>query len=372
MTHRVRHIAALSAFHVLSLQVYSTALAAGEAATQDRAASSDYCRRVAARARSRAALDFAPEAIGQGIRVPLRQSVDPEALSAEDGYQLRAGLSLSPLNIIRGALVLSLAEKQCERHLIEQQLSETLDAGLDTFRLPALLKQRDFLRQQLPRVDAALAKAQAQLDARVITVLELRGVMDRATNIRRTLLTLERQIMAIENNLSSGEGRPALSAGSLHTLVQAYSNRAMEVERTQSAIRKLAPYSLRATGGTLFQDDLGWYGIVELRLSFGSPFQLAAESSYLDARADELRRSQGELSGRARRLARLLERSLPLFRDELALVVQQLVSVRREQRSLRQIDVPKRDYRLALLDLEATYLQGERIFLEHILSGPTR
>ena len=98
-----------------ALGALCTALCLLVAATPARAddARSPTCRRILAEAGSQADLLFAPRLSVQGLRVPTEGDIDGGNTLAGDGYQARASLALSPLDMYKGALVMRGARAEC-------------------------------------------------------------------------------------------------------------------------------------------------------------------------------------------------------------------------------------------------------------------
>jgi hypothetical protein len=325
-----------------------------------RAEETAFCRKVRAQAASEAALLAAPRLLLQGIRFPEATHLDIGS-TVGTGYQVRAALSFSPLDLYRGLRVMNVADLSCASHEAQGKMQQVLEHGAEAVRLAALRRQAGYLRGRQEEWRAVAAKARERLNAQVVTVVQF-------DELRRHIDALEQKLSQVE-----GEGRriearagqlpSAPPAGPPGALVRRYEDSAMALERESSALRALESWQLRVTGGIIPVDPVDWYGLAEVSISLGAPWRRGAERRYLEARLAELRQAPYELDEQWRKARAEMTAARGQARQQLDLVERQIAVIDTARRALETSDTRSVAHARDTIAVEQVSVESDRVFL---------
>src|SRR3954463_1572720 len=126
-----------------------------------------YCKQVRAKAASDADYLMTPRVILQGLH--FANGSDLAGPISDNGYQVRTGLSFSPIDFYKGRGVLRAGDADCRRHEASLSLDDVLGHGAEVARLAALLEQGEFLRTRTEDWRGLAGRAAARLSQRIIT-----------------------------------------------------------------------------------------------------------------------------------------------------------------------------------------------------------
>jgi hypothetical protein len=261
---------------------------------------SPYCRKVQEKASADAALLMYPELVAQAFRAP-GIIIDP-FVTANALYQVRVGLSFSPVDFLKGNLLYTAAEADCERDLAQRNMEEMLAQVEDIGKADALRQQLEFLNAHRPDWEQLRKKAADRLAIQQITFVEYREVEDR-------VLVLERHVTEQLGELGRIEARRyvSLKAG-VGELTSQYERANLTYERKAESFRALLPWQLQLSAGVVpweypaappgpFANSIGWYALVDFKFSLAafSP----ASAKYVEARDLEVKEAPYELVAQA-------------------------------------------------------------------------
>lgn len=327
-----------------------------------RSEDSAYCKKVRARASSEAALLFGPSVQAQAIRFPNNGTTD-SGLTTGAGFQLRAALSFSPLDLYKGFRVKQLGDADCQQHEAVVSAQQVLLQGADYGRLPALRRQVEFLDSTRSQSETILAKSEERVAAHVESLRE-------AMEIRARIGALGRAREHSQGDVDRLEAR-GIDAyrGPLSVLVDAADRQVMQLERDASHVRSLAAWDVRVTGGVIPQpDQVDYFGMLQVGFNLGAFSRNAQETQYLDARAEELRRARYELRDQVETFRRQIRSAIAQAKRELSVVVRQAKMLAADRSALGQADAPNAPHALAMIDLDAVLVESERVFLAALIT----
>jgi hypothetical protein len=354
------------------------------AAAQD----SPYCRQVRARAASDADQLMTPRVMVQGIHFPRGSQQFDSGATTRNGYQVRTGLTFSPLDFYKGQGVLRIGDADCRRHEASQELDEVLGHATDTARLSALREQSQFLRTRTEDWRALGAKAAARLSQRIITVVEF-------TNLQRSIDTLEHKLVAVEGEAGQLEARqlgatgtfpsaaasttgstaptrgtsPASAPAPVPALASQYYREAMRFEQEASKVRKLDDWKLQITGGVVPLEPVDWYGTLELSVSLGALVKGEHEQRYIESRSEDLRFARGGVETRLAQFRAQTAAALEQARRALGLVEHSLEILRATRLALEQSEAESAAQARDLLAIEQVSVESDSIFLRSFLGA---
>jgi len=375
----------LSARGLLCISLFSSFLPT-VAAAQDSA----YCRQVRARAASDADLLMTPRVMVQGIHFPRGSQQQDTGGTTKNGYQVRTGLTFSPLDFYKGQGVLRIGDADCRRHAASQELDEVLGHATETARLSALREQSQFLRTRTEDWRALGAKAAARLSQRIITVVEF-------TSVQRSIDTLEHKLVAVEGEAGQLEARQlgttgtfpsaAGTAGStaaagpasapataekkapVPALASQYYREAMRFEQEASKVRRLEDWKVQITGGVVPIAPVDWYGTLELSFSLGGLVKGEHEQRYLEGRSESLRFSREGIETRLAQFRAQTAAALEQARRDLGLVEHSLEILRATRLALEQSEAESAAQARDLLAIEQVSVESDSIFLRSFLGA---
>jgi hypothetical protein len=272
-----------------------------------------YCEKVRARAAGDAALLMSPRLFVQGIKFPSNGQLDV-GITAGSGYQVRTGLSFSPLDFYRGLDTLRVADTDCEQHATASAIQVLVIKGSLKARLSGLRAQTAYLTAHREEWRQLSDKAVTRLSERVITLTEF-------DSLRQDVAALEHKLVQAEgdaNQLASISSR--LPEEPPSTLARQYVERAMRFEEAQSDLRKLEAWQIQLTGGVVPIAPVDWYGVAEVSFNFGGLARSRQERRYLEARGDELRHASYEPESQLSEFRAQATAALDEARHDLAIV----------------------------------------------------
>lgn len=322
---------------------------------------SAYCRKVRARAAADAAQLMSPQLVVQGMRFPRYLTGLPLSDLESTGtspYQARAGLAFSPLELVKGLALTREANHDCEQEVTQATLEEFLENAESSARLPALRSQVSWLEATAPRWRAVVGKEEVRFERHVITLFELNQVRMRGNALERQLVQAGGEAERLE---ARGYQRPLESPADL---LQRSLSHSLQLERELSSGRTLSSWNVRLTAGVVASDrPLDWYGLAELSVHLGAPWQRRPEQDALAARTDELRHDRRGVEVRVHELTRHLGLLREQARRELELVEAQLASVSQTRAVLERSDSPDVGFAVSLLTCDEWLAQSERTYL---------
>lgn len=317
---------------------------------------SPYCRKVEARADGDAALLFAPKVQADAIKFPDSSAIDAGVLKGT-GVQFRGGLSWSPLDFYKGFRVLRVAEADCKTHESIVSIQELLAHGEDFGRLPALRKQAAFLASSRTTWEAIAQKADERASAHVTPVLDANEVRIRVSELARRHAQIEGEIAALEAR-GLQEYR-----GMLSSLLESYNSNATRLEREATHIRSLDAWDVNVTGGVIpHAAPLDYYAVVHVSFNLGAFSRNAADTRYLDARAEEMRKARYETQSQIERFRRTAKVGANRARRETELLDKQIASIVTVRDALSTSDAPNAPHTLSIIELGRISLESERTF----------
>lgn len=354
-TRRARALQRLTGVKLFASFVGACAvLCASSAARADESA---YCRKVRARASSDAALMFAPSVQVHGIKFPNNGTID-SGVTTGAGYQFRAVLTFSPLDLYRGFRVLRVGDADCEQHAAVEDAQKILQQGADFGRLPALRRQAAMLDAKRPTWESLLEKSEERLAAHTISLADANDVRARVSE-----LELKRSRVGGDAAKLEARGLESMRKG-LGTLSSDIRASAMRFEREASHVRSLDAWDVRVTGGIIPQDKpVDFFGMVQVGYNFGGFWRNAYESGYLEARAEELRTSRYELEDQLQRFRDVVRAAAVQTRSELGVVERSVATLRAAREALSKSEAPGAPHALALVELEILSIESDREFL---------
>jgi hypothetical protein len=358
------------------------------AAAQDTA----YCRQVRARAASDADLLMTPRVMVQGIHFPSGSQQFDTGSTSKNGYQVRTGLTFSPVDFYKGQSVLRAGDADCRRHEASQELDEVLGHATETARLSALREQSQFLRTRTEDWRALGAKAAARLSQRIITVVEF-------TSVQRSIDTLEHKLVAVEGEAGQLQARQLGATGTFPSaadsaaaggtagspsattekaaekkapvpaLASQYYREAMRFEQEASKVRRLEDWKLQITGGVVPIAPVDWYGTLELSFSLGGLVKGEHEQRYIDSRSETLRFSSDGVETRLAQFRAQTAAALEQARRDLGLVEHSLEILRATRLALEQSEAESAAQARDLLAIEQVSVESDSIFLRSFLGA---
>lgn len=337
--------------------------------TRANAQESPYCAKVRARAAADAALLIAPSLRAEGIKLPsaLQKggTIDP-ASGSGSGYQIRAGLTVSPLDMYKGFKVVDLADADCQQHQAVVTAQELLQQAVVYGRLPALRKQREFLDASRPRWETVASKTDARLEAKVTTLIEADDVHVRAISLERSREQIVGEIARFE--ASGIDAKRAM----LSELVKNLESSSAKLEDKASHIRSLDTWEVRLTGGYVpaaFGQSSDFFGVVQVSYNVGGFWRNAAESRYVAARSEEVKTARYETVNQLLTFREQMKATASQATREVAIVDRRIAVLTSGRAALSATDAPGAAHALALIELETITAESDRVFLKALIEA---
>jgi len=298
----------------------------------------------------------------QAIRFPESGLLDTGTTAGPaSGYQVRAGLSFSALDLFRGVRVLRVGSADCEQHEAGEAAQEVLTHGFDVARLAALRSQASYLDAHRGEWQTVVAKAEERHSARVITLIELDA-------LRGSADALERRWAQVHGDIEQLEARTRdLPQQPLDRLAESYVQHALRFDREVSSLRSLDPWQFRLTAGLVPHNAVDWYGMAEISFNLGGFMRAHQERLYLDARNAELRYARYEVNSQLHDLRKQAGAAVAQMRQELAIVARELSLINVSRLALEKSDAPSIAQARDALAMHALSLESDRAFLDTFL-----
>jgi hypothetical protein len=319
---------------------------------------SPYCTKVRERAADDAALLMSPRVYLQALRFPANGLLEGGTVIG-NGFQTRAGVSLSATDLWKGLGEVRAADADCREHDARVELDSALAAADDDARRAALEAQLAFLEAHRAEVRGLVERAEERFSGRVITLVELEDARARASALERKLVQARGQAA----QLASRPTAEAAAHRSKAELARAYANAATDFAAATNRLRSGEAWQLEMTGGIIpFPVHGEWFGVLQLGFNLGGLVRGGHAERYAAARREEIERASYEGAEGVRHAMGSLSAELDQARLELELVERDRAALARTRRVLEGSEAPniihERD-RLALeqiaLDADAAY-----------------
>lgn len=344
---------------------------------------SPYCKHVRARASSEADSLMTPRLMVQGIHFARGAELSDAFPVTGDGYQLRTGLSFSPVDFYKGRSVLRAGDADCERHEAAVALDDLLGHSTEAARLAALLEQGQFLRARSEDWRGLAARAASRLSQRIITVVEFTSIQRSIDSIEHKLIQVEGEAEQLKARQLRGSGMlpgsgplaGGLLAGaaeprtSVPELASRYYRESMRFEREGSRQRQLDSWKLQVTGGVIPQNPVDWYGTLELSFSLGALIRGEHERRYLEGRSEDLRYARDGVETRLAQFRAQTAAALNQARRDLGLVDHSLEVLRATRLALEQSEAESAAQARDLIALEQVSVESDSIYLRRFVGA---
>ncbi len=275
------------------------AVASGAQAQQSDQA---YCNKVHERAIADKILAFSPGVELDAIKYPSAtgSSVPFVGPIVGDGYQARASLIWNGIAAYRGTKIVGIADADCAYHSIQMEAQNLVEQAADIGKAQALAAIFDYLNDNRPEWQDIVAREEKRVRAGNLTLSDL-------TIIRTSASTLETKLVESQGQLVALRAKDYVKQKhSVQQIVIRLQSAAMELEKRESEMRMLDPWSLTINGGVVPPMQQGtstqWFGTVSLGYNFGGLVRGARENNYLAARQEELRHARYEMADILRRI----------------------------------------------------------------------
>ncbi len=324
---------------------------------------SAYCRRVHARAASDAALLIAPTFRAEALKLPsaLEPGAQLAATPTGASYQVRAGGSVSFLNMYKGTRLPIVADADCAQNDAVTAAEELLAQAEDFGRLGALRGEAKALDESRAEWERIAAKMTERFTAQNVTLLNLEDVQTRVTALERRRVQVGGEIKRLE---ATGLDAHKPDIGALERRIEAASSK---LERETAHVRSLDAFDLAITGGyvppVLDAKNPDFFGVIQLSYNLGGPFRNAAESRYVAARAEEIKTARNETHAHLRLFREHVKAVLFGARGELEIVQKRIAALRVIRGQLDGSEATGAAYAGAMVDLELVALHADEVFL---------
>jgi prophage DNA circulation protein len=317
----------------------------------------DYCQKVTARAESDAALLIAPTVHAQLVRFPNGSAVDPSGFQIGRGFQPRAALSLSFIDIYKGFGVLDVAKADCLRQQTASTLEEVVAQRADIGRAPALERKLAYLRSNEAAVKELVRNAEERFAAHTTTIAEVQDVRLHSLSFARRLADTERELAAIKARGLSMPAQP------LAEILRTYEERTVAVENDAAHVRNLAPWKFTVTGGVAATPRADYFGVAELSYNLGGLFSVGSERNAVEARANELKNARYEMRQQVETITRELRVNAEHSRQQAKVLEDELLRMSKDRASLDGAEAPNKHTLVATMTLQMIELESEHTFL---------
>ncbi|HEU4577990.1 MAG TPA: hypothetical protein VFS67_07035 [Polyangiaceae bacterium] len=339
-----------------------------------------YCKQVRARAASDADYLMAPRVIVQGLHFPHGSELADSGPVLGSGYQLRTGLTFSPVDFYKGRGVLRAGDADCKRHEAAAALDDVLGHATESARLSALLQQGEFLRGHTEDWRNISARAAARLSQRIITVVDFNNVQRSIDGLEHKLVQVDGEAeqlkarqLRVSGMLPSGNGlgtaKAEPDAAAVPDLASEYFRQSMRYERETSQVRRLDDWKLQITGGVIPLYPVDWYGTVELSFSLGALVRGQHEERYIEGRSEDLRYARDGVETRLAQFRAQASAALEQARRDLGLVDHSLEVLRATRLALEQSEAESAAQARDLIAVEQVSVESESVFLRSFVGA---
>lgn len=348
----------------IALRIWATlavwSLAGGFSLSHVEAQASPYCMKVKARARSEAAVMFAPRLHLQALRNPSLVDLGPQIVK---NFQLRAGASFSLLDAVRGARTIALSDADCAVQKAHEAGRRLVTSPLDALLVEAYRAQVRSFRASSGERENLLKRSQERLRQKLITVLEFHEIERIADELRQKQEVALGALSRLE-----AEGIELPPKG-LDALVHTYVESSTVYEKKARSLRALDPWTFRVAGGAIpsLEDRVDWYGWLEVSYSLGGLVRAKHEDRYEEARRAEIESARYELPAKVRLLAQQVTARLTEAEAELALTNKSLKFIDDTLRSLGTSALPNVGHPRDALALQRMMTAAEQAYLQTLV-----
>ncbi|HKO89714.1 MAG TPA: hypothetical protein VJU61_01095 [Polyangiaceae bacterium] len=301
-----------------------------------------------------------PKIVGQALRFPSSGRIDPSTITLGNSpVELRAGLSYSPIDAWRGHILGRVGDADCREHSAGQVIERLLLRETDQAQLGARRAQAAYLMARRPEWQGLLVKADAELQAGLLTLVELHELRRLTQELERKRVQAEMEVtrLEVQREAAPVAARDAISA-------RGYLQEAGALEREVAALRSLDPWTFTLTGGVVpDQERVQWFGFAEVSYSLGGLFRGAAEERYMRARADELRQAPYELTGKLEFFRRMVAAEVQNSQRELLVIEAELADVGQTLARLEGVDARSGSQGRARLTIERISIEADAVLL---------
>jgi len=338
-----------------------------------------YCKQVRARAASDADYLMTPRVIVQGLHFPHGSELADSGPVLGSGYQLRTGLTFSPVDFYKGRGVVRAGDADCKRHEASVALDDALGHSTESARLSALLQQGEFLRGHAEDWRNISARAAARLSQRIITVVDFNSVQRSIDTLEHKLVQvageaeqLKARQLRVSGMLPSGKGLGAAQAADtppVPDLASEYFRQSMRYERETSGVRQMDDWKLQITGGVIPLYPVDWYGTVELSFSLGALVRGQHEERYIEGRSEDLRYARDGVETRLAQFRAQTSAALEQARRDLGLVDHSLEVLRATRLALEQSEAESAAQARDLIAIEQVAVESDSVFLRSFVGA---
>lgn len=314
-------------------RLLAVALGLGAAvAATDAAHADDTCARLRAEARAEAVILYAPRIELEGARAPAVIDAS-EPTAARDGFQARAALALSPVDMLRGRAVERVARAECALDDASHQIDRVLATGARFGELAAVRAELAYLDEHLPTLDTLVADATEALARQRATALEVDELRSRRATLRRRASDLRNTRVLLEE--LDGEPGPTPDLDALAATARAA---AIRVDRRKADVRGLSAWRLDVRAGVAAAERADYFAVVELSYSLGERFQKSANRRAVAARTAEVANDDRSATVRLARLQQAMRDSVVILDEELRGLDEELAAIATDRARLEGLD----------------------------------
>jgi hypothetical protein len=278
-------------------------------------------------------------------------------------YQLRAALSWSLIDLIRGVLLLEQTSTECSMLDAGARVRRALEVGDALGELAGRREERRVLLDASGEIDGLVAGVEARVAAGLATLAQLTAVQGEAVRLRRRMAQLDGEIARLEE-----AGHDEIALDSLAADLALYEQSAYALEAERSTVRRLSPWTVSLRGGVVPGAQVDWFGQVQVGINLGVFAHHDAENAAVAARAAQLTEDTDELHAHARRFFERIRLGLPAQRDELG-HLDTLIALQTQQRALLEgLETGETEHARTLIDLHLLALASERARLATLIA----
>jgi hypothetical protein len=323
-------------------------------------AETPYCEKVHARAADDAALLTGPRLYLQGLRFPDNGVLEGATVFGQ-GFQTRAGLQFSPVDLYKGLGVRRAADADCREHDARLELESAIAVGDDEARRAAFQAQTAFLEAHRAEVRTWVEHAGARFSDHLITLVELQDVRGRASALERKLVQARGQVRQLEAR-SPSEGAGPTHVEDVRRLAATYANAAGDLAHAFERVRAGDPWQLDFTAGVIPYPRADWYGIVQLGFNLGGFGRTGRAERYTSARLREVEEAPYESAASLRHSQGALAAMLDQANAELGLVERDRSDLASTRRAVEGADAPNGVHERERLALEQLALDADAVY----------
>jgi hypothetical protein len=305
--------------------------------------------------------------LAQAVKVPA--AVEPgggfDPSAAGSGYQVRAGMSISAIDIYKGTRVLRVADADCAQQDRVVTAQELLLHAADFGRLAALRDQAAFLDSKASTLEVAATSMEQRFAAKTITLAEVEDVRTRVAAINRSRAQIGGEIDRL-----TAEGVEEYH-GAVSDLIRTLEATAMSYEREVTHVRSLDAWDVSLTGGyippALSYHQSDYFALLQVSYSLGGPWHTAHDSRYLDAREEEMRSARYELRRELEVMRARTKATAAQSRRELEIVEKRVAELTSSRSAFEGSDASAAPSARTRLDVELVATEADRVFLTGLI-----